>query len=145
VPTVLLIDDSEPMRLLCRVNLELEGFRVREAAEGHAGIDAAREEPPDAILLDLMLPTIDGWEVLDELQSDPRTADVPVVVLSGVGSLDLRREGLELGAVATVLKPFDPTVLPELLRETIARAAAGETAALREEALARLEAERAER
>jgi CheY-like chemotaxis protein len=92
-----------------------------------------------------MLPTLDGWEVLDELQSDPRTAGIPVVVLSGVGDPELRREGIELGAVAALAKPLDPTALPELLRETIARAAAGEAEALRDEARERLAAEAAAR
>jgi CheY-like chemotaxis protein len=145
MPKVLVIDDNDAMRLLCRVNLELDGFDVLEAAEGHEGIDLARAELPDAILLDLMLPTLDGWEVLDELQSDPRTEQIPVVLLSGVGDPDLRREGLDLGALATLSKPLDPTALPETLRETIARAAAGESAALREEARERLDAETAAR
>ena len=142
---ILVIDDNAPMRLLCRVNLELDGFEVIEAEDGHEGIDRARSEAPDAILLDLMVPTLDGWEVLDELQSDPRTAEIPVVVLSGVGDPQLRREGLDLGALATLAKPLDPTALPELLRETIARAAAGESEALREEARDRLAAEEAAR
>lgn len=145
MPKVLVIDDNDATRLLCRVNLELEGFEVLEAADGHEGIDLARAELPDAILLDLMLPTLDGWEVLDELQNEPRTEPIPVVVLSGVGDPDLRREGLDLGALATLSKPLDPTALPEVLRETIARAAAGESAALREESRERLEAEAAAR
>ena len=145
MPKVLVIDDNDATRLLCRVNLELEGFEVLEAADGHEGIDLARAELPDAILLDLMLPTLDGWEVLDELQNEPRTEPIPVVVLSGVGDPDLRREGLDLGALATLSKPLDPTALPETLRETIARAAAGESAALREESRERLEAEAAAR
>ncbi|HET8606392.1 MAG TPA: response regulator [Gaiellaceae bacterium] len=142
---VLVIDDNEAMRLLCRVNLELEGFQVLEAGDGDEGIDLARAELPDAILLDLLLPGLDGWEVLDELQADPRTEPIPVVVLTGVGDPGLRREGLDLGALAALSKPLDPTALPQLLRETIARAAAGESAALRREARERLDAETAAR
>ena len=131
MPKVLVIDDNDAMRLLCRVNLELDGFEVLEAADGHEGIDLARAELPDAILLDLMLPTLDGWEVLDELQSDPRTEPIPVVLLSGVGDPDLRREGLDLGALATLSKPLDPTALPETLREEARERLDAETAARR--------------
>ena len=71
--TVLVIDDEAPIRLLCRVNLEAEKMRVLEAADGDAGLDTARQERPDVILLDVMMPGRNGWEVAEELLADDRT------------------------------------------------------------------------
>jgi DNA-binding response OmpR family regulator len=136
---VLLVDDQQPMRMLCRVNLELEGLDVSEAADGRAAIETARAERPDVILLDLMLPALDGWAVADELASDPATAGIPIVLLTAVGDRRLHREGLEAGALACLTKPFDPVGLAGYLREVAARAAAGESAALRDESLAAIE------
>ena len=79
---VLVIDDEAPIRLLCRVNLEAEGMDVLEAADGPTGLDQARELAPDVILLDVMMPGLDGWRVAEELLEDERTQDIPIIVLS---------------------------------------------------------------
>ena len=70
--TVLVIDDEAPIRLLCRVNLEAEGMDVLEAADGPSGLETARAEQPDVVLLDVMMPGLDGWRVAEELLDDPR-------------------------------------------------------------------------
>jgi len=72
LPRVLVIDDEAPIRLLCRVNLEAAGMDVREASDGVVGLAAAQEDPPDAILLDVMMPGMDGWQVLEWLLEDER-------------------------------------------------------------------------
>ena len=77
--TVLVIDDEAPIRLLCRVNLEAEGMRVLEAADGPSGLAAARGDVPDVILLDVMMPGLDGWRVAEELLEDEYTRRIPIV------------------------------------------------------------------
>jgi CheY-like chemotaxis protein len=79
---VLVIDDEAPIRLLCRVNLEAEGMDVLEAADGPTGLEQAREERPDIVLLDVMMPGLDGWHVAEALLSDERTRDIPIIFLT---------------------------------------------------------------
>jgi CheY-like chemotaxis protein len=76
---VLVIDDEAPIRLLCRVNLEAEGMEVLEAADGPSGLATARAETPDVILLDVMMPGLDGWRVAEELLDDESTQGIPIV------------------------------------------------------------------
>jgi len=79
---VLVIDDEAPIRLLCRVNLEAEGMEVLEAADGPSGLATARAETPDVILLDVMMPGLDGWRVAEELLDDESTQGIPIVFLT---------------------------------------------------------------
>ena len=81
---VLVIDDEAPIRLLCRVNLEAEGLTVLEAADGTAGLDLARDEQPDVVLLDVMMPGLDGWRVAEELLEDDRTRVIPIAFASSI-------------------------------------------------------------
>jgi CheY-like chemotaxis protein len=80
--TVLVIDDEAPIRLLCRVNLEAEGMPVLEAGDGPSGLEAARTGSPDVILLDVMMPGLDGWGVAEALLEDERTAEIPIIFLT---------------------------------------------------------------
>ena len=84
---VLVIDDEAPIRLLCRVNLEAEGIEVLEAADGPSGLEKARTEIPDVVLLDVMMPGLDGWRVAEELLDDERTAGIPIVFLTARAEL----------------------------------------------------------
>ena len=79
---VLVIDDEAPIRLLCRVNLEAEGMEVVEASDGPSGLEKAREERPDVVLLDVMMPGLDGWQVAEELLDDERTNGIPIIFLT---------------------------------------------------------------
>src|SRR5207237_5886182 len=79
---VLVIDDEAPIRLLCRVNLEAEGMDVLEAEDGPSGIEKARDEQPDVILLDVMMPQLDGWQVAERLLDEERTRDIPIIFLT---------------------------------------------------------------
>jgi CheY-like chemotaxis protein len=112
VTRVLVIDDEAPIRLLCRVNLEAEGMRVSEAGDGPRGLDLARAHQPDVILLDVMMPGLDGWTVLTALKADPATADIPVVMLTIV---DDRGQGYALGAIEHLTKPIDRERLLDVL------------------------------
>ena len=118
--TVLVIDDEAAMRLLCRVNLEAEGMDVLEAVEGDGGIELAKSERPDVIVLDVMLPGLDGWQVAEELQRDERTRAIPIVFLTGSAELSERLRELGSGA-AVVTKPFDPGDLVDLVRQLAGR------------------------
>ncbi|MEK6275890.1 MAG: response regulator [Actinomycetota bacterium] len=135
---VLVIDDEAPIRLLCRVNLEAAGMEVREAEDGIAGLAAAREEPPDVILLDVMMPGLDGWQVLEQLLQDEGTKDIPIVFLTARAELRDQARGLELGGVDYVTKPFNPLDLAPLVEDLMARGSRGEGQGLRQERLAEL-------
>jgi DNA-binding response OmpR family regulator len=132
---VLLVDDEPAMRALCRVNLELEGFDVLEAGEGREALSLAIRERPDLVLLDVMMPTMDGFDVARRLQSNPATATIPIVFMTALAATDDRRRGLDAGAVAYVVKPFDPVVLGDTVRRLLHRLAAGDRDGLRRELL----------
>ncbi len=136
--TVLVIDDEAPIRLLCRVNLEAAGMEVLEAGDGPTGLGAARAERPDVILLDVMMPGMDGWQVLEELLEDPRTKEIPIIFLTARAELRDRTRGLELGGVEYVTKPFNPVELAPLVQDLLERVARGEREQLRRERLAEL-------
>src|SRR5215467_14328989 len=104
---VLVIDDETPIRLLCLVNLEAEGMEVLEAADGLSGLELAREEQPDVILLDVMMPGLDGWRVAEELLEDDRTSAIPIVFLTARAEFRDRARGLDIGGVEYVTKPFN--------------------------------------
>ncbi len=137
---VLVIDDEAPIRLLCRVNLEAEGMQVLEAADGPSGLEKARAEKPDLVLLDVMMPGLDGWAVAEQLIDDASTKDIPIVFLTARAELRDRARGLELGGVDYVTKPFNPVELAPLVRNLLSRVRAGERADLRSEKIAALRA-----
>ncbi len=137
---VLVIDDEAPIRLLCRVNLEAEGMEVLEAADGPSGLEKARTETPDVILLDVMMPGLDGWRVAEELLDDGRTDAIPIVFLTARAELRDRARGIDLGGVDYVTKPFNPVELAPLVRELTARVERGERDDLRREKLTELRA-----
>lgn len=118
--TVLVVDDDDDVRLLCRVNLEFEGYRVREAVDGRAALDAVAAERPDVVLLDVMLPEIDGWAVLAELKREAATADLPVVMLTARSLEEDQVRGWSTGAAEYVTKPFSPLVLSQVLEDVLA-------------------------
>jgi DNA-binding response OmpR family regulator len=135
---VLVIDDEAPIRLLCRVNLEAEGMEVLEAADGPSGLETARAEAPDVILLDVMMPGLDGWRVAEELLDDERTEGIPIVFLTARAELRDRARGIDLGGVDYVTKPFNPVELAPLVRQLLDRVHKGERDDLRREKLTEL-------
>jgi two-component system, OmpR family, alkaline phosphatase synthesis response regulator PhoP len=135
---VLVIDDEAPIRLLCRVNLEAEGMKVLEAADGPTGLDVARAELPDVILLDVMMPGLDGWQVAEELLDHVGTSGIPIVFLTARAELRDRARGLDVGGIDYVTKPFNPIELASLVRDLIGRVERGEREELRHEKLSQL-------
>ncbi|MFL5961941.1 MAG: response regulator [Gaiellaceae bacterium] len=135
---VLVIDDEAPIRLLCRVNLEAEGMEVLEAADGPSGLATARAETPDVILLDVMMPGLDGWRVAEELLDDERTERIPIVFLTARAELRDRARGIDLGGVDYVTKPFNPVELAPLVRDLLGRVGRGERDDVRREKLTEL-------
>ncbi|MGA9532786.1 MAG: response regulator transcription factor [Anaerolineales bacterium] len=103
--TILVVDDEETIREVLRRYLEREGFRVIEAADGESALTAIDSDEPDLIVLDLMLPGVDGLEIARSLR---RHRPIPIVMLTARGELSDRIEGLELGADDYIVKPFSP-------------------------------------
>jgi DNA-binding response OmpR family regulator len=118
--TVLVVDDEPDVLLLCRVNLEFEGYQVLEASDGEDALARLAEEVPDVVLLDVMLPKLDGWQVLETLKADPRTRQVPVVLLTAKAQDEDRVRGWEAGAAEYVVKPFSPLSLSRILEDVLA-------------------------
>jgi two-component system, OmpR family, alkaline phosphatase synthesis response regulator PhoP len=137
---VLVIDDEAPIRLLCRVNLEAEGMEVLEAADGPSGLEKARAARPDVILLDVMMPGLDGWNVAEQLLDDPTTTGIPIVFLTARAEFRDRAKGLDIGGVDYITKPFNPLELAPLVRDLLDRIDRGERDDLRREKLADLRA-----
>jgi DNA-binding response OmpR family regulator len=134
----LVIDDEAPIRLLCRVNLEAEGIEVLEAPEGETGLELAKRERPDAILLDVMMPGLDGWAVAERLLSDEDTRAIPIIFLTARADLRDRVRGLDAGGLDYVTKPFNPVDLAELVHGVVEAVARGEREQLRSERIAEL-------
>lgn len=108
---ILVVDDEEDIRELVRYNLEKEGYVVDCVLSGEQALRPAREERPDLILLDLMLPGLDGLDVCRQLKSSPVTGIIPVIMLTAKGEDADVVSGLELGAEDYIIKPFSPRVL----------------------------------
>jgi DNA-binding response OmpR family regulator len=138
VTKVLVIDDEAPIRLLCRVNLEAEKMEVFEAADGLSGLELARKEKPDVVLLDVMMPGMDGWQVAERLFEDDDTSQIPLVFLTARAELRDRARGLELGGVDYITKPFNPVELASIVETLLERVRRGERDDLRREKIAEL-------
>ena len=118
---ILVVDDEEDILELVRYNLVKEGYRVTTVASGEEALKSARSAQPDIILLDLMLPGVDGLEVCRLLKQDSKTQHVPIIMLSAKGEEADIVTGLELGAADYITKPFSPRVLVARLRAVLRR------------------------
>ena len=121
--TVLTIEDQPDIRRLIRMTLEFKGFRVLEAADGPDGLQQARQHKPDLVLLDVMMPGMDGLTVSQTLAADPALRHTPVIMLSALGTADAVQAGLQTGARAYLVKPFSPWELVALVDKLTATAA----------------------
>jgi two-component system KDP operon response regulator KdpE len=124
--TILVVDDEERMARFIRINLEHDGFRVVEAYRGMEAMQALRDAMPDLIILDVMMPDIDGFEVLKMVRE---FSSVPVIMLTARGEEDDRVRGLELGADDYITKPFSPRELVSRVRAVLRRADTAGTSA----------------
>lgn len=126
--TILVIEDEEDVSDLIRYHLKKAKLRVLVAADGAEGLRLAKEERPDAIILDIMLPRLNGFEVTKKLKADARTAGIPLLILSAKGESESRIKGLELGADDYLPKPFSPRELVLRIEALLRRNKAVESA-----------------
>jgi DNA-binding response OmpR family regulator len=118
-PDVLVVEDDPDLNEVVGAFVELSGYGWRSALNGAAALRELHERPPGLVLLDLMLPDIDGFEVCARLRADVTTRAVPVVVLSAVSDGAARQRATELGVQEYLVKPFDPERLMRVIRETL--------------------------
>jgi len=118
-PSVLLVDDDERVRRLVRVTLEQEGYRVREAGSADEGMTSIEEERPDLVLLDVLMPQVDGWEMLRRMQEEFGSGAIPVVMFSGSADDVARKEATTRGASGFIGKPFDVAQLVEQTKSIV--------------------------
>ena len=118
-PLVLIVDDDPGLRGFVRASLELEGYTVREAANADEGLAALEEEPPDLILLDVMMPQVDGWEMLQRVQERHGVGAIPVLMFSGKVDERAASEAASRGAQGFIGKPFDPQQLIESAKQML--------------------------
>ncbi len=117
--TVLVVDDEEDLRALFAMILGGAGYDIIEAADGPEAIEIAATAAPDVILLDIRMPSMDGWEVLSELQTHPATAAIPVIVVSAHAQAENPERALDAGARAYLTKPVDRKTLLETVNATV--------------------------
>lgn len=117
--TILVVDDEVDVRTLCRVNLEYEGYSVLEATDGREGVEMAKAHKPDLILLDLMMPEMDGWQVIEALKQRPDTMQIPVVLLTAKTDEASQLRGFQEGIIDYITKPFNPLVLSRYVEKAL--------------------------
>ncbi|HZN40465.1 MAG TPA: response regulator [Planctomycetota bacterium] len=117
--TVLIIEDEKLIIVSTQMVLEAAGFRVESATNGEEGIAKARSEAPDLILLDIMMPGIDGWETLTRLKRDAATVNIPVVIFTAREHSRGHQKSSEMGAADYFRKPFEPDELIELVEKHV--------------------------
>jgi excisionase family DNA binding protein len=118
-PRVLIVDDDAKLREYVRVNLEAEGYLVREAGSAEEGLEALEEEPPDLILLDVMMPQVDGWEMLRRVQEKHGVGAIPVIMFSGKVDERSAADATSRGAQGFIGKPFDPRALIDSTKQLL--------------------------
>ena len=118
-PLVLLVDDNDSVREACGLFCTRSGFKVAHAADAPEALEMAQRLQPDAILLDLVLPTMPGWDVARQLRADRRTHTIPILATSGLVAPEAERKARAAGATQYLAKPFDGTTLVRRLRQMI--------------------------
>ena len=116
---VLAVDDDHVIRGLLEVNLEMEGHEVVTAVDGRDALNKVAANPPDLIILDVMMPNVNGWQVAERLKSDAVTRNIPIIFLSARAMEADVRKGNDIGVESYVTKPFDPIDLMELVRRLL--------------------------
>jgi CheY-like chemotaxis protein len=118
-PLVLIVDDDARVREYVRVNLEMEGYSVREAGSAEEGLAVLEDVSPDLVLLDVMMPEVDGWEMLRRLQERHGVGAIPVIMFSGKIDENAAEEASARGAQGFIGKPFDPQQLIERAKQLL--------------------------
>ena len=120
-PTVLIVDDDEKLREYVRVNLEMEGYTVREAGSAEEGLRVLEETTPNLVLLDVMMPEVDGWEMLQRVQERHGIGTIPVIMFSGKVDEQAADEAASRGAQGFIGKPFNPQELIDQTKQLLPR------------------------
>jgi DNA-binding response OmpR family regulator len=123
--TILAVDDESDVLLIVKTALQVEGYRVLTAADGPDALKTAHDEKPDLVLLDVMMPGMDGFEVLDKLRQDDVTCRIPVIMLTGLSERERKRSAIERGTKYYIVKPFDFQDLVSKVRLAIEDTEAG--------------------
>jgi excisionase family DNA binding protein len=118
-PVVLIVDDDERLREYVRVNLEMEGYAVREAGNAEEGLNVLEEATPDLVLLDVMMPEVDGWEMLRRVQERHGVGSIPVIMFSGKAEEQTEGEAAARGAQGFIGKPFNPQQLIDQTKQLL--------------------------
>jgi excisionase family DNA binding protein len=116
---ILIVDDDDRLREFVRVNLEMEGYAVREASNATEGLAALEDEPPDLILLDVMMPEVDGWEMLRRVQERHGVGTIPVIMFSGKVDDEALKRATSRGAQGFIGKPFNPQDLIDSTKQLV--------------------------
>lgn len=120
IKKILLAEDEEDIQKVARISLKLQGgVQVVVASNGEECLEYAERENPDVILLDAMMPKLDGYETCRRLKANPQTRDIPVIFLTARAQASEMKQGLELGAIGYLTKPFDPTTLFQQIVELV--------------------------
>lgn len=125
-PRILVADDEEPVVRIVSVNLEIEGYEVIPAYDGAEAWEKIKKEKPDLVILDIMMPEMDGWEVLRRMKADPELRDIPAIMLTALAQAHDIATSWETGADSHLVKPFDPLELVTLVRRLLGTRGGGE-------------------
>ncbi|MBI3922038.1 MAG: response regulator [Armatimonadetes bacterium] len=116
---ILVTDDEVPVVQIIRTNLELEGYEVVTAHDGEEALRKVAQESPNLIILDVMMPKMDGWEVLSNLKGSPRTQEIPVIMLTALSQMEDMDRGARLGNDCYLTKPFEPLELIAMVKRLL--------------------------
>ena len=116
-PKILIIEDDKNICDLLKINLELEGYEVFVSFNGKDGLKKIYQEKPDLVLLDLLLPGVDGWEICKQLRSDEQTKKIPIIIISVLTEDEGRKP--EMGVVGYLVKPFDISILTDEIKKAL--------------------------
>lgn len=117
---VLIADDEEDIKTVVQLFLESKGYDIITAYDGLDALDKVKSEKPDVVLLDIMMPLIDGFEVCNRMKDSPEMAHIPVIMMSASTHAESKQRGLDAGAVDYIIKPFEPEELEQVLERTLA-------------------------
>ncbi len=117
---VLVVDDEEHIVMILKDSLEFSGFQVVTAYDGLEALERVEKDQPELIVLDIGMPKLDGWEVCRRLKADPKTQDIPIIILTAYAQTSDKRKGVQLGADRFISKPCDLTYLVEEINALLA-------------------------
>ncbi len=116
---ILIVDDEPDIVKLVSLRLKLQGYEVATASGGVEGLQKAKDEPPDLILLDVKMPDMDGYQIMQKLKEDGRTRSIPIIMLTGQSNIEDVAKAVQSGAVDYIVKPFESIVLLEKIRKAL--------------------------